>query len=90
MPEPLALEMLAAVVPDHDVRIFDMRIDEDLTGTLEDFAPDMVAVTALTTEVYAALREDTPADSSAVMLYSWLLTEEGQNTVGKSGYVTIR
>ena len=54
MPEPLALEMVAACVPDHDVRILDMRVDGNLLGTLEDFAPDVVGVTALTTEVYAA------------------------------------
>ncbi len=54
MPEPLALEMLAACVPNHDVRIFDMRVEANLTGVLDEFSPDMVAVTALTTEVYAA------------------------------------
>lgn len=54
MPEPLALEMVAATIPDHDLRILDMRVEDDLTGALEQFAPDMVVVTALTTEVYAA------------------------------------
>ncbi len=54
MPEPLGLEMLAAVVGDHDVRILDMRLEDDLAGALSDFAPDVVAVTALTPEVYAA------------------------------------
>lgn len=54
MPEPLHLEILAACVPDHDVRIFDMRIESNLLGKLDDFCPDLVAVTALTTEVYAA------------------------------------
>ena len=54
MPEPLALEMLAAVVGDHDIRIADLRIEDDLDATLESFAPEMVCVTALTTEVYAA------------------------------------
>ncbi len=54
MPEPLGLEMLAAAVPDHDVRILDMRVDEDLSAALEEFSPDVVAVTALTPEVYAA------------------------------------
>ncbi len=55
MPEPLALELLAASVPEHEVRILDMRIQRDLAGTLKSFSPDMVAVTALTTEVYAAM-----------------------------------
>jgi hopanoid C-3 methylase len=54
MPEPLALEILASSVPDHDVRILDMRLDADLKTSLESFQPDVVCVTALTTEVYAA------------------------------------
>ena len=54
LPEPLHLEMVAAVVPDHDVRILDMRIDSNLGAALRSFWPEMVAVTALTPEVYAA------------------------------------
>ncbi|MFB3893014.1 MAG: radical SAM protein [Phycisphaerae bacterium] len=55
MPEPLALELLAATLEkDHDVRILDMRLDGDLAAALNSFSPDLVAVTALTTEVYAA------------------------------------
>jgi radical SAM superfamily enzyme YgiQ (UPF0313 family) len=54
MPEPLGLEILAATVPDHEVLILDMRLEDDLVGTLDRFAPHVVAVTALTTEVYAA------------------------------------
>ncbi len=54
MPEPLNLEIVAALVPDCDVRILDMRIDRDLSRALSEFGPDLVAVTALTTEVYAA------------------------------------
>jgi len=54
MPEPLALEMVAATIPDHDLRILDMRVEDSLAATLKQFAPDMVVVTALTTEVYAA------------------------------------
>lgn len=53
-PEPLALELLAAMVPDHDVAILDLRIEEDLEATLQAFPPDVVGVTLLTTEVYAA------------------------------------
>lgn len=53
-PEPLHLEMLAATVPEHDVRILDMRIDRDLEAALESFGPDLVAVTTLTPEVYTA------------------------------------
>ncbi len=54
MPEPLHLEMVAATVPEHDVRILDMRVDGNLDGVLRKFWPEMVAVTALTPEVYAA------------------------------------
>lgn len=54
MPEPLALEMLAATVSEHELKLLDMRIDSDLEAALRSFAPDLVAVTALTTEVYAA------------------------------------
>jgi radical SAM superfamily enzyme YgiQ (UPF0313 family) len=54
MPEPLHLEILAASVPDHEVCIFDMRIEANLMGVLEKFDPQMVAVTSLTPEVYAA------------------------------------
>lgn len=54
MPEPLGLEMVAAGSDDHEFRILDMRLDKDLAGALEEFSPDVVAVTALTPEVYAA------------------------------------
>jgi radical SAM superfamily enzyme YgiQ (UPF0313 family) len=53
-PEPLHLEMIAATVPEHDVRILDMRLDDDLDFMLRRFQPELVAVTALTPEVYAA------------------------------------
>ncbi len=54
LPEPLHLELLAATVPQHEVRILDMRLDGALEAVLESFAPDVVGVTALTPEVYAA------------------------------------
>ena len=54
LPEPLHLEMVAATVPEHDVRILDMRLDDNLEAALRKFWPEMVAVTALTPEVYAA------------------------------------
>jgi len=56
MAEPLALELLGALVPGHEVAVLDMRLENDLEGTLARFAPDVVAVTALTTEAYAAQR----------------------------------
>jgi len=55
-PEPLHLEMIAATVPECDVRILDMRVDSDLESALRGFEPDMAAVTALTPEVSPALR----------------------------------
>jgi len=54
MPEPLGLEMVAAGSPDHEFRILDMRLDKDLGAALQQFSPDVVAVTALTPETYAA------------------------------------
>jgi radical SAM superfamily enzyme YgiQ (UPF0313 family) len=54
LPEPLHLEMAAALVPDHDVQILDLRVDNRLEAVLRRFWPEMVAVTALTPEVYAA------------------------------------
>jgi phosphate transport system substrate-binding protein len=71
------------MLPDERVRLLGV---EGVLPTPENIATRRYP---LTTEVYAVLREGTPADSSAVMLYSWLLGEEGQNTVGKSGYVPI-
>ena len=54
LPEPLHLEMVAATVPEHDVRVLDMRLDGNLEAALKKFWPEMVAVTALTPEVYVA------------------------------------
>jgi len=43
LPPPHHLERLGgALVADHDVRIFDMRIESDLAAQLESFEPDMV------------------------------------------------
>jgi hopanoid C-3 methylase len=50
-PEPLALETVAGTVPDHEVRIFDMRVNSDLERALEQFQPDMVGTTGFTAEV---------------------------------------
>lgn len=55
MPEPLHLEILAGCLDDeHEVRILDMRVDANLWKAMEEFQPQVVGVTALTTEVYAA------------------------------------
>ena len=50
-PEPLALETVAGMVPEHDVRILDMRCDPDLEKALKAFEPDLVGTTAFTAEV---------------------------------------
>jgi hopanoid C-3 methylase len=54
LPEPLHLEMVAATIPEHEVRILDLRVENGLEAVLQQFEPEMVAVTALTPEVYAA------------------------------------
>jgi hopanoid C-3 methylase len=50
-PEPLALETVAGTVPQHEVRILDMRSDPNLVGTLEEFRPELVGTTGFTAEV---------------------------------------
>jgi radical SAM superfamily enzyme YgiQ (UPF0313 family) len=49
--EPLALEILAASLPDHEVKILDMRINPDLEGMLVSFRPGLVGVTGYTAHV---------------------------------------
>ena len=43
----------------------------------------------LTTEVFVAVREGTPEDSSAVQFRDWLFTPDGQAVIADSGYVPI-
>jgi radical SAM superfamily enzyme YgiQ (UPF0313 family) len=56
MLEPLGLEEVGAAVSDHDVRILDLRFGESLDEILEEFRPRVVGVTAVTPEVYNAIR----------------------------------
>ena len=50
--EPLALEYVgAAVRKHHDVRILDLRLENDFGGTLETYRPDVVGITAYTVHV---------------------------------------
>ena len=44
----------------------------------------------LSAEVYAVVRSDLPAGSSARLLRDWLLSAEGQAVVDESGYVPVR
>jgi phosphate transport system substrate-binding protein len=43
----------------------------------------------LVTRVYAAIRDDSPADSPARKLRDWLLSPTGQAIVGQCGYVPV-
>lgn len=54
--EPVALTSLAAIVPEHEVRILDMRLEVDLAfnAMLREFRPDIVGVTSMTTDCYQA------------------------------------
>ncbi|MBI2919431.1 MAG: cobalamin B12-binding domain-containing protein [Chloroflexi bacterium] len=56
MPEPLALEMVAASVPEHEVRLIDLRVDPDLSAALSTFQPQLVGVTGLTVHVPSMLK----------------------------------
>lgn len=54
--EPVALTSLAAIVPEHELRILDMRLEVDLAynQVLLEFRPDLVGVTSMTTDCYQA------------------------------------
>ena len=52
--EPLALEVLGASVPEHQVEILDMELDTDLVGALQRFQPDVVGVSAQVVQTYTA------------------------------------
>ncbi|MBK6518590.1 MAG: cobalamin-dependent protein [Polyangiaceae bacterium] len=54
--EPVALTSLAAMVPEHEVKILDLRLEDDveLVRVLNDFEPDLVGVTSMTTDCYQA------------------------------------
>ncbi|MHB1132277.1 MAG: B12-binding domain-containing radical SAM protein [Chloroflexota bacterium] len=56
-PEPLALEILAGSLRDHDVRVLDLRVDTRPAALQEDlasFQPQIVGVTAYTIDVPSA------------------------------------
>lgn len=52
--EPLELEILAAVVPEHDVKILDLRAedDKDYLKVVDAFKPDIVGMSCYTVGVY--------------------------------------
>lgn len=54
--EPLGLEIIAAGLPDHDVRIVDMLLDNRIVDALKEFHPDIVGINcSFTMEVYQSL-----------------------------------
>ena len=42
--EPLGLEYLAGTIPDHQVRILDMKMENDWLKKVEEFGPDVVGI----------------------------------------------
>ncbi len=54
--EPVALTQLAAMVPEHEVRILDLRLEPDteFNRVLLEFRPDLVGTTSMTTDCYQA------------------------------------
>ncbi len=55
--EPLALEYLAAAVSDrHEVRVLDLRLQDEMDATLREFRPELVGITAYTVHVNEAKR----------------------------------
>ena len=54
--EPLALEVLAGGLADHDVRILDMKVDDaTLSEAVREFNPDLVGFTGVACEANAVL-----------------------------------
>lgn len=49
--ESLALEYIAAGVPEHNVKILDLRIEKKLTEVLDEFCPQIVGITSYTIHV---------------------------------------
>lgn len=66
--EPLGLEMVAgALMPDHEVRIQDMRIDDRLEKAIADFRPDALGIScSFTIDVYRTRRIAKTARSCGV------------------------
>lgn len=56
VPEPLALEILAASSPNHNVKIYDMRLDKaSLRKKIEEFQPKIAGIGCLTAGYYECL-----------------------------------
>jgi radical SAM superfamily enzyme YgiQ (UPF0313 family) len=66
--EPLGLEMVAgALIPEHEVRILDMRVDNCLEDAIADFRPDALGIScSFTIDVYRTRRIARAARTSGV------------------------
>jgi radical SAM superfamily enzyme YgiQ (UPF0313 family) len=66
--EPLGLEMVAgALLPEHDVRIHDMRVDANVEKAINSFKPDAVGISCcFTIDVYRTQKIAEKAKSSGV------------------------
>ncbi len=54
--EPLALEYIAAgVAKDHEVKILDLRLENNFEDVFREFSPDVVGITAYTVHVNTVL-----------------------------------
>jgi phosphate transport system substrate-binding protein len=71
------------IIPDEKVKLLGVDGVKPTAETIGDRSYP------LTSEVYAVIRQDMPADSTAVMLRDWLFTPEGQAAIAKSGYVPL-
>ncbi len=70
--EPLGLEMVAgALRNEHEVRIHDMRIDDDLVSTIRSFRPDAVGIScSFTIDVYRSQKlAETAKESGAPFVF---------------------
>jgi radical SAM superfamily enzyme YgiQ (UPF0313 family) len=57
IPEPLACEILASAIPQHDVKILDMRLDEiSLQKEIETYRPDVVGAGCVTAGYYECIK----------------------------------
>ncbi len=72
LPEPLALELIAAAVkPHHNVELLDMRLGANLLQKLEDFKPDVVATGCVTANMHLGkeiLRQAKEFDESVLTI----------------------
>jgi radical SAM superfamily enzyme YgiQ (UPF0313 family) len=70
--EPLALEYLAAAIPNHDVRILDMKVVKDWKRVIETFLPDVAGITGTVVhtrrmlEVLSYVKQVVPTASTIV------------------------